>query len=242
MNSVFTIHINDVNRDAPLFVRAARVRRGNFLSAHAYFRKANDTALDAGPLKGRYKLENADMLLKVERAIEDDYGNYTCEIGDAVVARWELRAEPLLRQAKDTNVVEGQKLKLTCRVVGKPYPAVQWKYRADVTDDADNGTDVAVALGGRAVLAASAAGVPDGELVLEAAQRSDAGGYSCHYTTPSYNSSSETVVRVKDMYAALWPFLGICAEVFILCAIILVYEKRRPKRELDDSDTDNHEQ
>lgn len=38
--------------------------------------------------------------------------------------------------------------------------------------------------------------------------------------------------------AALWPFLGICAEVFILCAIILVYEKRRNKADLDESDTD----
>lgn len=38
--------------------------------------------------------------------------------------------------------------------------------------------------------------------------------------------------------AALWPFLGICAEVFVLCAIILVYEKRRNKAEMDESDTD----
>lgn len=38
--------------------------------------------------------------------------------------------------------------------------------------------------------------------------------------------------------AALWPFLGICAEVIILCGIILVYEKRRNKAEMDESDTD----
>lgn len=38
--------------------------------------------------------------------------------------------------------------------------------------------------------------------------------------------------------AALWPFLGICAEVLILCAIILVYEKRRNKEGADESDTD----
>lgn len=38
--------------------------------------------------------------------------------------------------------------------------------------------------------------------------------------------------------AALWPFLGICVEVIVLCAIILVYEKRRNKEGLDESDTD----
>lgn len=43
---------------------------------------------------------------------------------------------------------------------------------------------------------------------------------------------------VVGKLAALWPFLGICAEVFILCAIILVYEKRRNKADLDESDTD----
>ena len=33
-----------------------------------------------------------------------------------------------------------------------------------------------------------------------------------------------------DKLAALWPFLGICAEVLILCTIIFIYEKRRNKR------------
>jgi hypothetical protein len=47
---------------------------------------------------------------------------------------------------------------------------------------------------------------------------------------------------VKDKFAALWPFLGICAEVFILCAIILIYEKRRNKTEQEDSDTDQPDQ
>lgn len=42
----------------------------------------------------------------------------------------------------------------------------------------------------------------------------------------------------SDKLAALWPFLGICAEVVILCAIILIYEKKRNKQELDESDTD----
>lgn len=42
------------------------------------------------------------------------------------------------------------------------------------------------------------------------------------------------LLRVKDKLAALWPFLGICAEVFILCTIILIYEKRRNKTDLDE--------
>lgn len=43
---------------------------------------------------------------------------------------------------------------------------------------------------------------------------------------------------VLDKLAALWPFLGICAEVIVLCAVIFVYEKKRNKAELEESDTD----
>lgn len=43
---------------------------------------------------------------------------------------------------------------------------------------------------------------------------------------------------ITDKLGALWPFLGICAEVIVLCTIILIYEKRRNKAELDESDTD----
>jgi hypothetical protein len=35
---------------------------------------------------------------------------------------------------------------------------------------------------------------------------------------------------ISDKLAALWPFLGIVAEVIVLCVIILVYEKRRSKK------------
>jgi len=43
-------------------------------------------------------------------------------------------------------------------------------------------------------------------------------------------ANATVLVQVKDKYAALWPFLGICVEVAVLCTIILIYEKRRAKR------------
>uniref|UniRef100_A0A8D8ZUN3 Uncharacterized protein n=1 Tax=Cacopsylla melanoneura TaxID=428564 RepID=A0A8D8ZUN3_9HEMI len=38
--------------------------------------------------------------------------------------------------------------------------------------------------------------------------------------------------------SALWPFLGIVVEVVVLCTISLIYEKKRNKSELEESDTD----
>ncbi|XP_050668316.1 basigin [Leptidea sinapis] len=187
-------------------------------------------------MKDRYQLEKGGAELKVGRALEDDFGNYTCALaGQAQTQGWAVRGRPHLKLPANTNVVEGQKLKLTCKVLGKPYPRVQWLY-SNSTDEAANFS----ALAGRGQVTDSEQGVPDGTLVMEAAARTDAGLYRCN--AEHAPAVATTHLRVKDMYAALWPFLGICAEVFILCAIILVYEKRRTKPDLDDSDADNHDQ
>lgn len=188
----------------------------------------------AQDLKGRYVLERGGAEFHVKHSAEGDFGNYSCALaGRGAEQRWAVRGRPHLKLPANSNVVEGQKLKLVCKVVGKPYPRVSWLY-SNASDAAGNFSEVA-----GAVLAPSEQGVPDGALVLEAAARAHAGRYRC--AAPGA-APADTVLRVKDMYAALWPFLGICAEVFVLCAIILLYEKRRTKPELDDSDTDNHDQ
>ncbi|CAB3244480.1 unnamed protein product [Arctia plantaginis] len=198
--------------------------------------KKNDTAVESlWDLRGRYTLDREGTVFKLSsRTTEDDFGNYTCSLGDNSET-WEVRGRPHAKLQHNTNVVEKQNLKLTCKLTGKPYPAVTWLFN----NGTENGTDVAVALGSRVTLQTSAQGVAGAELVLKDAERTDAGEYTC---VPEAGLSAATTLRVKDQYAALWPFLGICAEVFVLCAIILVYEKRRTKPELDDSDTDNHDQ
>lgn len=84
--------------------------------------------------------------------------------------------------------------------------------------------------------------IEDAKLTIEKAMLSDRGYLTCsgwnEMMKEDDKAKSESFVRVKDKLAALWPFLGICAEVFVLCAIILIYEKRRNKTDLDESDTD----
>lgn len=75
-------------------------------------------------------------------------------------------------------------------------------------------------------------------------KKSDRGDYICEgrhaKDIPSDRVyTSKTYIRVKDKLAALWPFIGICSEVFLLCTIILIAEKRRSKTaEMEDSETD----
>lgn len=48
----------------------------------------------------------------------------------------------------------------------------------------------------------------------------------------------ETILRVKDPLAAIYPFLGIVAEVIILCVIIFFCERRREANKGVDEDED----
>jgi hypothetical protein len=77
-------------------------------------------------------------------------------------------------------------------------------------------------------------------LVIDHAIMSDRGVFFCIGTNDLMRdrkidaAQSHGMVRVKDKYAPLWPFLGITAEVLILCTIILIYEKRRNKTDMDE--------
>lgn len=63
---------------------------------------------------------------------------------------------------------------------------------------------------------------------------SDPGTYACNGTNTEGTGHATITLRVRSHLAALWPFLGIVAEVLVLVTIIFIYEKRRkPDEPLD---------
>ncbi|XP_018416084.1 PREDICTED: basigin isoform X2 [Nanorana parkeri] len=55
----------------------------------------------------------------------------------------------------------------------------------------------------------------------------DQGEYICNGSNIHGSNGATVALRVRSRLAALWPFLGIVAEVLILVTIIFIYEKRR---------------
>ncbi|TRY68599.1 hypothetical protein TCAL_06934 [Tigriopus californicus] len=79
-------------------------------------------------------------------------------------------------------------------------------------------------------------------LKIEDARYSDRAIYGCKVEN-SYGQmvTAQALVRVKDKLAALYPFIGIVAEVIALCLVIFMCERRKTN-DCDDEDDGNEEE
>ncbi|XP_024937908.1 basigin isoform X2 [Cephus cinctus] len=172
--------------------------------------------------------------LVIKNETNEVLGNYSCTL-NGVSQEFKVVPKPTAVLPHSTTVIEGEKLHVVCN--GKQSPGVKiiWTFggknytkssdRVKLSIDKDRGINGAV-------------------LTVENINMSDRGDIYCRVSynwtdrIPIHRAEAKILLRVKDKLAALWPFLGICAEVFVLCAIILIYEKKRNKAELEESDTD----
>lgn len=180
-------------------------------------------------------------VLTIKKPTDQDAGNYTCSFATAAVTGDTVKETihvitnvTVTMPSQSINKQEGDEAIILCQPFGRPRPIVTW------TKD---GQDIAVAIKNattRLTLSADDDGNADAQLKLTGLMRpDDAGEYCCRAENLANAADGCIIVRVKDKYAALWPFIGIVVEVILLTAIIYIYEKKKSKPDMDDSDTDN---
>lgn len=159
--------------------------------------------------------------------ISEDSGNVSCQVktssGDILSDSINITSEPHVKfDDKSKNLVQGDPLTLKCKVSGSPTPSrILWKGPNEKTLSE---VDQRVSFRDN-----------NATLKIKDIDFDDKGTYTCVASNIHGEYNATITVRVKDKLAALWPFLGICAEVFILCSIILIYERSRKKKSSDNT-------
>uniref|UniRef100_A0A2K6KPC6 Basigin n=1 Tax=Rhinopithecus bieti TaxID=61621 RepID=A0A2K6KPC6_RHIBE len=139
---------------------------------------------------------------------------------------------PRVKAVKSSeHISEGETAVLACKSESLP-PVTDWVWYK-ITDSGDQ-----VIVNGSQSRFFVSSSQGRSELHIENLNmEADPGKYGCNGTSSEGTDQAVVTLRVRSHLAALWPFLGIVAEVLVLVTIIFIYEKRRkPEDVLDDDD------
>ncbi|KAJ7412245.1 Basigin [Willisornis vidua] len=163
----------------------------------------------------------------IDGKMEEHSGMYECVYKTNPEIRGQVNisvAPQVMAYKKSEHGNEGDTGVLTCKNPSFP-PVTTWSWYKNGQGDLKNAS-------GRYIIKSS--GNKTELRILKLNIEEDTGDYRCNATN-SYGSGDATVnLRVRSRLAALWPFLGIVAEVLVLVTIIFIYEKRRKPDEVPD--------
>ncbi|NXQ03954.1 BASI protein, partial [Vidua macroura] len=165
----------------------------------------------------------------IEGKMEEHSGVYECvfEANPQIKGQVNISVPPqVTAYKKSEHGNEGDTGVLTCK--NPSFPAVTtWSWHKSGQGRLDNAS-------GRYIIKSSGNKTELRILKLDIEQ--DTGDYFCNGTNSLGTGDATVNLRVRSRLAALWPFLGIVAEVLVLVTIIFIYEKRRKPDEVPDDD------
>ncbi|CAH6779350.1 basigin [Phodopus roborovskii] len=179
------------------------------------------------------KLPDLQMQYTVD--MNDRSGDYACIFLPEPVGRGDIHVEgpPRIKVGKKSeHSSEGENVRLVCKSDSSHPPITEWSWFK--TSDSGNQL-ITNSSDSKYVVTFTA---EKSELAISNLDiNSDPGTYMCNATNAQGSVQEKMTLRVRSRLAALWPFLGIVAEVLVLVTIIFIYEKRRkPDQSLDEDD------
>ncbi|XP_051495640.1 basigin isoform X1 [Apus apus] len=173
---------------------------------------------------------NAFTSYMIEGKMEEHSGVYECvyKTNPVIKGQVNISVSPqVMAYKKSEHGNEGDTGVLTCKNPSFP-PVNSWVWYKNGQEPIVNGS-------GRYIIKSS--GNKTELRILKLSIEEDTGDYHCNATNSQGFGGATVNLRVRSRLAALWPFLGIVAEVLVLVTIIFIYEKRRkPDEVLDDDD------
>ncbi|NWW53957.1 BASI protein, partial [Pedionomus torquatus] len=166
----------------------------------------------------------------IEGKMEEHSGIYECIYKTSPEIKGQVNisvAPQVVAYKKSEHGNEGDTGVLTCKCSSFP-PVKTWVWYK-------NGQEVSAAIingSGRYIIKSS--GNKTELRILKLSIEEDMGDYHCNATNDYGFGGAVINLRVRSRLAALWPFLGIVAEVLVLVTIIFIYEKRRKPDEVLD--------
>ncbi|BFZ12756.1 hypothetical protein BsWGS_15795 [Bradybaena similaris] len=215
----------------PVFVTgqsSAEMSCSIFLSNGSQLRHYNTTwlkgATPVSKLQDSRFTVSANRSLIIDKPDYADLGMYIARfhIGPRFAEQYSCRVrflgEPVVEDlGRPYNRAVGQNLELTCIVKG--YPVIITWYKDD--------SEIRFPQNDSRVLLKPVDGQRNARLQVMDVTLTDSGIYRCEAWSEFFNktASDSLKIRVTERYAAVWPFLGLFAEVTLLCLVIFLYER-----------------
>ncbi|XP_043841062.1 basigin isoform X2 [Dromiciops gliroides] len=188
--------------------------------------------LKGGKILKEDTLDSHTTVYEVES--EDKSGEYQCVFLPELAGKADVQVKgppKVVVGKKSEHGNEGDLIILTCK--SQSYPSIEhWSWYKQY--EAGNNVNIVNGSEGRYFITETPERT---ELQIQTADlEKDPGKYVCNGTNSEGSDTATITLKVRSRLAALWPFLGIVAEVLVLVTIIFIYEKRRKPDDLSEDE------